>query len=204
MAPSLPHRPRVPRVLDEPARNRFRSARPLCKLSAGVGMETRDLLLLIGFLRGGTMFPVAVQELHLPADRPVRVLLGTLADQERAIFGGPPLPVAPPPPSDEPASSALGDLDGIRRRAALLDDAGGRLDIEQLAGDVPDPGVLVALLYESVPLDDAGRPAPDPPPEACRATLLSMARADTEIAAKLDRHLQSPDAALLSRLDLAR
>jgi hypothetical protein len=84
----------------------------------------------------------------------------------------------------------------VGRRTALLDDAGGRLDIEQLAGDVPDPGVLIALLYESVPLD--------PPPEACRATLLAMARADSEIAAKLDRHLQSPDAALLSRLDLAR
>jgi hypothetical protein len=42
--------------------------------------------------------------------------------------------------------------------------------------------------------------SPDPARE--RQLLLSMAQVDTEIAAKLDKHLQSPEAGLMARLDL--
>ena len=63
---------------------------------------------------------------------------------------------------------------------------------------MPDPGVLIALLYDAPPRPGSGAP----PPGEVRAGLLTVARADSEIAAKLDRHLRSSDAALMARLAL--
>jgi hypothetical protein len=75
--------------------------------------------------------------------------------------------------------------------------------VEQLVGDVPDPGVVVALLYGAVQRDAAGRLVHTPPPDECRAALASMAQADTDLASKLQRHLESPDATLMARLELS-
>src|SRR6185369_11084340 len=50
-------------------------------------METRDLLLLIGFLRSGKMFPAAVPLKDLPVHRSLKILMDGIAEQERALFG---------------------------------------------------------------------------------------------------------------------
>jgi hypothetical protein len=133
----------------------------VCKLIVE-GMDTRDLLLLIGFLRAGKMFPAAVPQRELPAARSLREA----------------------------------ELAAVRERVVLLDHAGNRLGVDQLVGDVPDPGVLMALLH------DAAGPQALSPAE-CRAALAAVAQTDTEIAAKLLRHLNSDDATLMARLDLA-
>ena len=61
-------------------------------------METRDLLLLIGFLRSGKMFPVAVPQLELPLDRALWVLHDMVIEQERALFPRPRRPLRPRSP----------------------------------------------------------------------------------------------------------
>ncbi len=91
----------------------------------------------------------------------------------------------------------------MSERVVLLDESGALLHVEQLVGDVPDPGVVLALLYDTVPRDAAGRPAPVPSPAECQKTLAAIARTDTEIAAKRERHLASADATLMARLDLS-
>jgi hypothetical protein len=67
---------------------------------------------------------------------------------------------------------------------------------------VADPGVVLVLLYPAVKRDDVGRPFFDPPPDHCHQMLLGQVHQDSNLAAKLDRHLRSMDAALKSRLDL--
>jgi Flp pilus assembly protein TadD len=156
---------------------------------------TRTLLLLVGFVRAGRVLPAALTLHRVPGDVSLALVVQALAGQEQRRFGE---------GVSVTTTRSEEEVTAVSRRTILLDHGGGRLDVEHLAGDVPDPGVLIALLYDSVVAGADGRPDPHPPPGECRATLLSMARADTEIAAKLDRHLQSPDAALLSRLDLAR
>jgi hypothetical protein len=94
------------------------------------------------------------------------------------------------------------DLCAVSARAVLLDQRGGRLHNEQLVGDVPDPGVVLALLYEHPVTDAAGRAILLPPPDECHRTMTAMAQADTEIAGKLARHLESPEATLMARLHL--
>src|SRR5262245_46076710 len=89
--------------------------------SSRLCMETRDLLLLIGFLRAGKMFPLAVPQPDLPAQRSLRIVLDVIAEQERQLFGGPvPLPPgsqAAPPSSAEPPSTP--EQQELRRRTAL-------------------------------------------------------------------------------------
>src|SRR6185437_216460 len=63
----------------------FRFAPGLCILPGA--METRDLLLVIGFLRGGRMFPVAAPQRGMPAQRSLRRMLDTLAESEHALAG---------------------------------------------------------------------------------------------------------------------
>jgi hypothetical protein len=70
-------------------------------------------------------------------------------------------------------------------------------------GDVPDPGILVVLLYTTVGRDAAGRPTFEPRPALCRESLLGMVRQDLDMANKLDRHLKSADASIKARLDEA-
>jgi len=143
---------------------------------------TRTLLLLVGFVRQGRVFPAALSLRRVPGEVSLAIVVQALAAQEQRRFG------------DGSASNGDGiDLGVVGGRAVLDAYAGGRLSVDQLVGDVPDPGVLLALLYDTAA-------APDPARD--RRMLLSMAQVDTEIAAKLDRHLQSPDAGLMARLDL--
>jgi Flp pilus assembly protein TadD len=143
---------------------------------------TRTLLLLVGFVREGRVFPAALSLRKVPGDVSLAIVVQALAAQEQRRFG-------------DGGTSVNGEVDlGVVAQRVVLDSyAGHRLHIDQLVGDVPDPGVLVALLYDTVA-------SPDPARE--RQLLLSMAQVDTEIAAKLDKHLQSPEAGLMARLDL--
>jgi hypothetical protein len=79
---------------------------------------------------------------------------------------------------------------------------GDVLHADQTVGDVADPGVVLVLLYPLVQRDDTGRLSFDPPLDQSRQALLSMVHQDSDLAAKLDRHLRSPDATLKARLDL--
>lgn len=154
---------------------------------------TRTLMLLVGFVRAGRVHPAAMALHKVPGDVSLELVVQALAGQEQRRFG------------DGAAPAAVGEteLAAVRERVVLLDDAGNRLGIDQLVGDVPDPGVLVALLYDAAHHDTAGRPANEASPAHCRAALLVMAQTDTEIAAKLERHRGSDDATLMARLDLS-
>ncbi len=166
----------------------------------------RTLLLLVGFVRDGHVHPAALTLHRVPGDVSLTLVVQALAGQERRRFDdGRPPPSATPPSSGTahvPQDDEL-DLRAAADRVVLLDEHGARLHVEQLVGDVPDPGVVLALLYESVTRDAAGRPVPLPPPGECRQMLAAIARADTEIAAKRERHLASADATLMARLDVS-
>jgi hypothetical protein len=96
-------------------------------------MGTRDLLLLIGFLRNGKMFPTALSMKQLGVPRSLKIVLDGMAEQERALFGKP----------DRP-----GDRDDLRRRAALTTWSGETLAVGTRIGEIPDPGVVLCLLYD--------------------------------------------------------
>jgi tetratricopeptide (TPR) repeat protein len=158
--------------------------------SAGVALAhhvTRTLLLLVGFVRGGRTYPSALVLRKVSGDVSLGIVLSALAAQEQRRFGDGSAPVT-------------GEIDvaAAAERAVLLDYAGARLSADQLVGDVPDPGVLIALLYDAPPARDPSAP----PPAEVRAGLLTVARVDREIAGKLDKHLASPEATLMGRLEL--
>ena len=166
----------------------------------------RTLLLLVGFVRGGRIHPAALPLHRVPGDVSLALVLQALVGQERRRFGGEGAPsINGETPSSPPLSPAEAELDlaAAAARVVLLDQRGTLLHAEQLVGDVPDPGVVVALLYESMPRDGSGRQAPVPSSAECHRTLTAIAQADTEIAAKLARHLESPDATLMARLHLS-
>ena len=95
------------------------------------------------------------------------------------------------------------DLRAMGARCLLTDFAGEPLSLEQTVGDVPDPGVIVAVFYENVERESTGRPAYDPQPDAVRRVVLQAADQDTEISSKMQRHMKSPDATLRGRFDMA-
>jgi hypothetical protein len=127
----------------------------------------------------------------LPGDVALAFVLQSIAAQEQRRFG-----------ADETPRSD-GDLRGVSERCLIKDLAGETLSPEQTVGDVPDPGILVVLLYASVGRDEAGRPVFEPRPASCREALLGMVRQDLDMATKLDRHLKSADASIKARLDEA-
>src|SRR5262249_53514422 len=134
----------------------------------------------------------AVLTLHrVPGDVSLALVVQALAGQEQRRFGG-----------GADAGAEI-DLSAASERTVLLDYTGARLAVESLVGDVVDPGVVTALLYESVGRDAAGRTTYDPPPEESNRMLHTVAQVDTEISSKLLRHLRSADATLMARLDLA-
>lgn len=149
----------------------------------------RSLLLLLGIVREGRLHPSATVLHKLPGDVALTFVLQTIAAQEQRRFG------------TEEAPRSEGDLRGVSERCLIKDLAGETLSVEQTVGDVPDPGILVALLYPSVGRDHAGHPVFEPRPANCREALLSMVRQDLDMASKLDRHLRSPDASIKARLD---
>jgi tetratricopeptide (TPR) repeat protein len=169
----------------------------------------RTLLLLVGFVRGGQVFPAVLTLHRVPGDVSLALVVQALAAQEQRRFGTPPAPASAPPSSGEPQGAEEGsrpdgevDLRAVGERVVLLDRRGVHLSVEQLVGDVPDPGVLLALLYETVGRDAVGRVVHAPPPAECEKTIAAIAAVDTEISAKLTAHLESSDASLLSRLEL--
>lgn len=150
---------------------------------------SRTLLILVGFVRHGRTHPAALALRKIPGDVSLAIVAQALAAQEQRRFGD--------TTSAARASSSEIDLGPIADRTLLLDYAGTPLSIDQLVGDVPDPGVLVALLHDAPPAHPVrGTPADH------RAALLAMAASDSEIAAKLEKHLASPDATMMARLDL--
>lgn len=149
----------------------------------------RSLLLLLGIVREGRLHPSATVLHKLPGDVALTFVLQPVAAQEQRRFGA----------DDSPRSE--GDLRGVSERCLIKDLAGETLSVDQTVGDVPDPGILVVLLYETVGRDAAGRPTFEPRPANCRETLLGMVRQDLDMASKLDRHLKSVDASIKARLD---
>jgi hypothetical protein len=127
----------------------------------------------------------------LPGDISMALLLQSIASQEQRRFS----------PSRGGAYQTV-DLRGVSERTQLTDHGGERLSPEHTVGDVPDPGIVVALLYPPAARDDLGRPVFQPPADQCRTTLLRIASEDSELHAKIDRHLKSPDATLKARLEI--
>jgi tetratricopeptide (TPR) repeat protein len=151
----------------------------------------RSLLVLLGIVRYGRVYPAAMVLHKLPGDVSLAFVLQHIATQEQRRFGnGHP---------DGPEVEV--DLRGVGDRTSLTAWNDEPLGVEQTVGEIPDPGVILAVLYESVRRDDLGRPAFEPSPEECRTTLRRVGEQDAELHAKLDRHLKSPDATLKQRLE---
>jgi hypothetical protein len=129
-----------------------------------------------------------------------------LAVQELRRFGAQQAASMDPPTSGQPHARAEDEIDlrAVSERTVLLTESGMPLSVDQLVGDVPDPGVVVALLYDAVPRDAQGRRNFAPPPSQCRETISMVSRADVEMSAKLERHMASPEASLMARLDLTQ
>jgi len=111
-------------------------------------MASRDLLLVIGLLRGGKMVPLIVPLAGLDASRSLRIAHEVMAEQEQILSTG--------------GGAAINinktfNLEDIRRRSALTSWSGQELTMGTRVGEVPDPGVLLGLLAEG-PI--AGAPLP--------------------------------------------
>jgi hypothetical protein len=127
----------------------------------------------------------------LPGDVSLLFVLQSISVQEQRRAGG------------EPTHAETEvDLRAMGARCILTDYSGEALSLEQTVGDVPDPGVIVAVFYESAEGDD-GRAAQELPTEEVRRVVLQVAQQDTEISFKMHRHLKSPDATLRGRFEAA-
>jgi hypothetical protein len=151
----------------------------------------RSLLVLVGSVRKGRVTPAALVLHKLPGDVSLLFVLQSIHAQEKRRGGEP-----------THADTEV-DLRAMGARCLLSDYGGEGLSLEQTVGDIPDPGVIVAVFYESVERDDMGRPAYDPHPDEVRQAVLQAAQQDTEISFKVQRHLKSPDATLRGRFEVA-
>ncbi|MFS8064796.1 MAG: tetratricopeptide repeat protein [Byssovorax sp.] len=131
-------------------------------------MGTRDLLLLIGFLRNGKMFPTALAFKTLPVQRSLKPVLEGMAEQERALFG---------------KAAGAGDREDRRRRAALTAWSGEALAVGTRIGEIPDPGVVLCLLYD-VPANEAPLPV-----DIFAQTLRRYAIRDAQLRARFEQHV---------------
>ncbi len=185
---------------------------PIAPASAGIKVAhhvVRTLLLLVGFVREGQVFPAVLTLHRVPGDVSLALVVQALAVQEQRRFRASLPPGSAPPSSGErveagekPGADAEADLCEVSERVVLLDRGGARLSVEQHVGDVPDPGVVLALLYDAVGRDAAGRPVHAPPVAECERAIAAIAAADTEISAKLSEHMDSQEASLMARLEL--
>lgn len=150
----------------------------------------RSLLVLLGIVRQGRVFPAAMVLHKLPGDVSLAFVLQAIASQEQRRFS----------PVVEGTETEV-DLRGVAERADLTDYGGEPLSPDQTVGDVADPGIVIAVLYEALQRDELGRPLHDPPAASCRETLRHVVGQDSELHAKLDRHLRSADASLRARLE---
>lgn len=151
----------------------------------------RSLLVLVGSVRGGRVTPSALVLHKLPGDVSLLFVLQSISVQELRRAG------------EASSVDTEVDLRVMGARCLLTDYAGEPLSLEQTVGDVPDPGVIVAVFYETVERNDTGRPKYDLAPDDARRAVLAFAQQDTELSLKLQRHLKSPDASLRGRLEAA-
>jgi hypothetical protein len=146
---------------------------------------------LVAMVRFDRVYPAALTLHKLPGDVALTFVLQSVAQQEQRRFGS----------LEGTTTDGEIDLRTVSERVALSDYPGERLSPDMTVGDLPDPGVVLAIIYEGTTRDDLGRPTLYPPPDQCRDALLSIVREDHELASKLDRHLKSGDATLKARLD---
>jgi tetratricopeptide (TPR) repeat protein len=154
----------------------------------------RSLFVVTGLLRDGRIYPSASVLHKLPGDVSLSILLQGALSQEQRRFNNLSAGMTPVPTSE--------DLRSVAERSVITSYQGFIMHTDQTVGDVPDPGVVLVLLYPSVRRDDVGRPMFEPPSEQAVQALLSLVHQDAELAARLDRHLRSADASLKARLEL--
>jgi hypothetical protein len=148
----------------------------------------RSLLVLLGMVRYGRVFAAALVLHKLPGDVALTFVVQAVAQQEQRRFA-----------SFEGTMTTDGDID-VRlasERTVLIDWEGEALSHDMTVGDIKDPGVVCAIVY-----DPASRAEGAPEPAECCAMLLDLVRADHDLAGKLERHMSSADATLKHRLDL--
>jgi tetratricopeptide (TPR) repeat protein len=133
-------------------------------------MGTRDLLLLIGFLRSGKMFPAVHAMKGASSQRSLRLLHDAMEERERELFG---------------SSRRTGDEDDFKRRAALTSWSGDVLPAGTRVAEVPDPGVVLCLLYD-VPAVDAPLPV-----DVFAQTLRRYALRDPALRARFREHVDT-------------
>ncbi|MBK8258618.1 MAG: hypothetical protein IPK82_38905 [Polyangiaceae bacterium] len=151
----------------------------------------RSLLVLIGSVRRGGVSASALVLHKLPGDVSLLFVLQSISVQEHRRGG------------DAPSVETEVDLRAMGPRCLLCDFAGEPLHLDMTVGDVPDPGVIVAVFYETVERDANGSPVYTPSPEGVRHMVRVASQQDSEIVLKLQRHLKSTDATLRSRLEAA-
>jgi tetratricopeptide (TPR) repeat protein len=142
----------------------------------------RSLLLRAGFVRAGRVSPAALATPKLPGDFPFAFALHEIAELEKQ-HGGAGV--------------------GVAGRCVLSDYSGAGVRAEGTIGEIPDPGVVVVLVYAEPWQDAAGRPFEGMSPAQCRASLLRAAQANSAISAALERHLASEEATIKARLGSA-
>jgi len=114
------------------------------------------------------MFPAAVPFTQLPAQRSLKIVHDAMAEQERALFG---------------RSQGVVDPDEFRRRASITSWSGDVLPVGLRIGEVPDPGVVLCLLYD-VPSSDAPLPV-----DVFAQTLRRYALRDSVLRARFEAHV---------------
>jgi len=151
----------------------------------------RTLFLALGVVRRGNVFPQGMVLHKLPGDVSLALVLQHIASHERRRFEE---GLGMPDASVEP------ELRGVEDRTELCDYQGEPLGFGQTVGDVPDPGVVMAILYERADRNEHGQLVRNPPLEEGTARLMHVLGHDSELHGKLGRHLQSADATLKRRL----
>ena len=143
---------------------------PTLRVHPAPEMVTRDLLLLIGFLRSGKMYPTAVPFNNLPVQRSLKLVQEGMAEQERALFGKFP---------------RQRDREDLKRRSALTSWSGAPLPLGTRIAEVADPGVVLCLVYDE-PCADAALPV-----DVFAQTLRRYALRDASLRAKFEQHVDN-------------
>lgn len=163
-------------------------SRPYIDVAAHVA---RTLLVVFGRVKGWEVTPVAKRLPRVPGDVSLLYVVQAISSHASMRTGR----------LEFRAGEVAERLESVSERMVLFDWSGAPLDTEATVGSVPDPGVVLALFYEDAERDPRGRILFDPPKEDGRSALLEAASSDQELAWKIARHLRSPDATLLARLD---
>jgi hypothetical protein len=114
------------------------------------------------------MYPQAVPLLGLAAHRSLRVIEEAMGETERALFGQP---------------SGPRDAGDLKRRTAVTSWSGDSLPLGTRVGEVPDPGVILGLLYEG-PTSSATLPV-----DVFAQTLRRYALRDPKLKQRFDEHV---------------